>query len=249
MKNDQYIKMDKGNFEAETHKFIIPDLRQRTQPGLEVHHYAEQEASSPEVVAPPSSTFGGTLGTPLEAQRSYDARQEAPRASTTSPSLPERAYGGHDGSRSPPQLSSLPERTSEDSQVRLRSLTDATVSPRLQLMKIEEPPAPEEKKQKYILGLPALRFWILIIVATLLTNAIAVGVAVGVTSNNKKEAGSATHSGSPTPTGQGVQGVPSPAPINQYCPNGNDTEIVPYDASGTPVSPPTLYNLHTEVVT
>lgn len=239
MKNDQYIKMDKGNFEAETHKFIIPDLRQRTQPGLEVHHYAEQEASSPEVVAPPSATFG-TLGTPLAAQRSFDAGQEVPTASTSSPSLPERAYGGHDGSRSPPQLSSLPERTSEESQIRLRSLTDATVSPRLQLMKIEEPPPPEGKKQKYILGLPVLRFWILVIVATLLANAIAVGVAIGVTGSNKKEACSSTDSGSPTPTGQGVQGVPSPAPINQYCPNDNDTVIIPYDASGTPVSPPTL---------
>lgn len=56
----------------------------------------------------------------------------------------------------------------------------------------------------------------------------------------RKKRSSATAAGnsSPTPTSQGIPGVVSPAPINQYCPDGNDSVIIPYDASGSPVGLP-----------
>ncbi|KAK1767152.1 hypothetical protein QBC33DRAFT_539370 [Phialemonium atrogriseum] len=51
----------------------------------------------------------------------------------------------------------------------------------------------------------------------------------------RSSATAAGNSSSPTPTSQGIPGVVSPAPINQYCPDGNDSVIIPYDASGSPI--------------
>lgn len=222
--------MDNGELEVETHKFIIPDLRQRTQPGLEVSRFAEHETPSPEV-ASPQSPFRSEV-TPHAPQAPRDGGQGS----------------GHSQTRGPGPTASrgqLP-RQSDDSQVRLRAPTSVSVSPRLQSMKIEDPPplppSPEGKKQRRILGLPAVRFWILVVITVLVVIAIALGIALGVTRNNQSCAAAATSSPSgsplPTPTDQGVAGVTSPAPINQYCPEKNDSVIVPYDASGSPVGLP-----------
>ncbi|GKT41769.1 uncharacterized protein ColSpa_01950 [Colletotrichum spaethianum] len=88
------------------------------------------------------------------------------------------------------------------------------------------------KPRKTILGLTVLRFWAAVALGIIIVGvAIAVGLALGLAnrpSNDSDEVKPVTQ----------TLGVPSPAPINPYCPRptpGINTTVTPYDASGSPI--------------
>ncbi|OHE92044.1 hypothetical protein CORC01_12683 [Colletotrichum orchidophilum] len=99
---------------------------------------------------------------------------------------------------------------------------------------------PQQQPRKTILGLTVLRFWAAVALGVIIVGvAIAVGLALGLANR--------APSSQPSPSGDDdnkpkaviqLLGVPSPAPINPYCPQptpGVNTTVTPYDASGSPI--------------
>ncbi|TQN72873.1 hypothetical protein CSHISOI_02593 [Colletotrichum shisoi] len=90
----------------------------------------------------------------------------------------------------------------------------------------------EERPRKTILGLTVFRFWVAVALGVVIVGvAIAVGLALGLANRRPGT------SDEIKPVTQ-ILGVPSPAPINPYCPQptpGANTTVTPYDASGSPI--------------
>ncbi|KAK1636131.1 hypothetical protein BDP81DRAFT_291352, partial [Colletotrichum phormii] len=91
---------------------------------------------------------------------------------------------------------------------------------------------PQQHPRKTILGLTVLRFWAAVALGVIIVGvAIAVGLALGLANRPSDD------ENEPKTVIQ-LLGVPSPAPINPYCPQptaGVNTTVTPYDASGSPI--------------
>ncbi|KAG7044843.1 membrane insertase protein [Colletotrichum scovillei] len=98
---------------------------------------------------------------------------------------------------------------------------------------------PQQHPRKTILGLTVLRFWAAVALGVIIVGvAIAVGLALGLANRVLLFAKfSPSDENEPKAVIQQL-GVPSPAPINPYCPlatAGVNTTVTPYDASGSPI--------------
>jgi hypothetical protein len=174
--------------EAENHKFIIPKVRRPTQPGLEVTRYAEDDAASPQVVEPSSFLFLDSATSPVLSSPESQRRLRTRGTGGSSNNLPQTA--GSDGSRH--QSPRSHSQRSDGSRAPITKPYDASqpatsaVKRQLHDFKFEEsPPSPRTAaKRNLILGLPVLRFWILIVgLVVVLAIGLAVGIAVGLSNS------------------------------------------------------------------
>ncbi|KAK2023494.1 hypothetical protein LX32DRAFT_707658 [Colletotrichum zoysiae] len=206
--------------EEEKHKFMIPIHERRPQPGTVTNdptslpsHDVQSPSDSPEVRQIESFP-----------QHSYPQNAHLRGLPDASPPYPESRISSEApvaptvGRRNPaPAAAPLdPERQQHGMMAGWRQRFDSDG-------------ADDGKPRRTILGLTVLRFWAAVALGVIIVGvAIAVGLALGRFDDDTN---------GPQPVTQTL-GVPSPAPINPYCPQptpGVNTAVTPYDASGSPI--------------
>ncbi|TDZ30478.1 hypothetical protein C8035_v002448 [Colletotrichum spinosum] len=219
--------------DEEKHKFIIP-AHERRQPVT--------------VTTSPDQEMREVASSPLEAPRihhidhsSYPQTAHLQDASDTSPSYPDSGTVSTDGDQPTP----IP----AVRHVPTASATALGSAPEPEgrlggwMRRLENAGQPEGRPRKTILGLTVFRFWVAVALGvTIVGVAIAVGLALGLANrpsflSNADASSSSSLSNEPTAVLQ-LLGVPSPAPINPYCPQEHqtaNTTVTPYDASGSPI--------------
>lgn len=170
--------------ESHNQKFIIPKIRRPSQPGLEVTRYAEDEATSPQVVEGPSHHLLDAAASPGSSPHPSQRRQRTRGTSSSSNNLPQTAESADPRHHSPhshsPTGSQAPIAFPYDSH------PEVAVKRQLQDFKFEEPPpSPQSRKRlRRILGLPVLWFWILVVaLVVVVAIGLAIGLAVGISSS------------------------------------------------------------------
>ncbi|KAK1972229.1 hypothetical protein LY78DRAFT_427258 [Colletotrichum sublineola] len=211
--------------EEEKHKFMIPIHERRPQPGtLPINptslpsHDVQSPSDSPEIRQIESFS-----------QHSYPQNAHIRGTTDASPPYPESRISSEApvaptaGRRNPaPAVTpSDPERQQQGMLAGWRQ-------------RLERDRADDGKPRKTILGLTVLRFWAAVALGVIIVGvAIAVGLALGLANRRFDD----DNSNGIQPVTQ-ILGVPSPAPINPYCPQptpGVNTSVTPYDASGSPI--------------
>ncbi|WYZ44149.1 hypothetical protein EsH8_VII_000585 [Colletotrichum jinshuiense] len=202
--------------EEEKHKFIIP-IHERRQPGTVDPISPTQEAQSP-IESP-------TIHIESFPQQSFPQNAHLRDVIDASPPYPESRISSEapvaaPAARHVPAPAEAPSDPEQQGAVagwrrRFEGGREASGGPR-----------------KTILGLTVFRFWAAVALGVIVVGvAIAVGLALGLANRGSES------SNEIQPVIQ-LLGVPSPAPINPYCPQatpGTNTTITPYDASGSPI--------------
>ncbi|KAL0935145.1 uncharacterized protein CTRU02_209736 [Colletotrichum truncatum] len=219
----------------EKHKFIIP-AHERRQPGTVT-------------VDPTSPTEEITTSQP-----------EAPRIQHVDHSYPQSAHLRDVPDASPPYPDAITIGTERPAPAVSRHAPAgaAVAAPDLEqqgglkgwIRRVDGAGQVDGKSRKTILGLTVFRFWAAVALGVVIVGvAIAVGLGLGLANrypaaladaSSHNTTYSVVDSGDPTTVTQ-ILGVPSPAPINPYCPlyhdswTASNTTVTPYDASGSPI--------------
>ncbi|KZL84725.1 hypothetical protein CI238_07880 [Colletotrichum incanum] len=206
--------------EEEKHKFIIPIHERRPQPGTITadptslpSHDAQSPIVSPEIQQIESFPQNAHLRDIPDASPPYPESRISSEAPVASAAAARRVPG-------PAVAPSDPERQQQGTLAGWRQ-------------RFERGRENDGKPRKTILGLTVFRFWAAVALGVIIVGvAIAVGLALGLANRRSSDS-----SDEIKPVTQ-ILGVPSPAPINPYCPQptpGTNTTVTPYDASGSPI--------------
>ncbi|KAK1980828.1 hypothetical protein LZ30DRAFT_110691 [Colletotrichum cereale] len=218
--------------EEEKHKFIIPIHERRLQPGpvtVDTVSLPSHDAQSPPSDSPEIRQIESF------SQHSYPHNAHLRGIPDASPPYPESrisseapvAPAAARRDPAPAVAPSDPEQQQQQQRRQQRMLAGWR-------QRFERGRVDDEKPRKTILGLTVFRFWAAVALGVIIVGvAIAVGLALGLANRRFDDDGS----NGLKPVTQ-ILGVPSPAPINPYCPqptSGTNTSVTPYDASGSPI--------------